>query len=163
MRRKMQNKTPWLSPDRTPKSEKEIKRSCESWSLSTWEDYLKTIEVNQEEVLLDDPVLIEEYPQEAGDTCFILDGKESLVLQRYLLDATKELTFKQRAVLNFLFLGGLNLRETGERLEISAYAVSRIRDRALKSLGMILIKRMTSTKPRKDRPRREREKHAVCF
>ncbi len=91
MRRKMQNKTPWLNPDGTPKSEEEITRSCKSWSPSDWEDYLKSTEINQEEVLLDDPVLIEEYSQEASDAFHksILDARE-LPDQRYFSMPSKK-------------------------------------------------------------------------
>ena len=42
----MESKMPWL------KSEEEIKRSCKDWSPSVWEDYLKTLEADQEEIIL---------------------------------------------------------------------------------------------------------------
>ena len=53
----MKCKKPWLFPDGTPKTEKEIKEFCKDWSPSVWEDYLKTLEVDQEEVLLNNLLL----------------------------------------------------------------------------------------------------------
>ena len=111
----MESKMPWLKLDGTLKSKKEIKRSCKDRSPSVWEEYLKTLEVNQEEILLDDPVLIEEHSQEADDNYYnsVLSVKEFPVLKKHLLDSIKELTFKQRGVLRLLFWDELNLRKVG--------------------------------------------------
>ncbi len=66
----MKNKKPCLKSGRILKSEEEIKISCKQWDSSDWEDYLKTLEINQEEILLENPVLIEEYSQEADDAYY---------------------------------------------------------------------------------------------
>ena len=156
----MNSKTPWLKSDGTLKSEEEIKRSCKSWSPSVWEDYLKTLEVDQEEAVLDDPVLIEEHSQEADDNYYnsVLSVKEFPVLKKHLFDSIKELTFKQRGVLRLLFWDGLNLREVGQKMGVSTYAVARMRDRALKGLGLVMINRILSAMTKKGG-----EKSKTCY
>ena len=151
----MERITPWLKSDGTSKSEEEIKRSCKNWGPSVWEDYLKTFEVEQKEILLKNPSCIEKYSQEEIDIQKqnVLSEREFPIFKKYLFEAVKELTFKQRVVLSQIFLEGQILRVVGENMEISTYAVARIRDRALRRLGLVLIKRMTevaSKTPRRD-------------
>ena len=142
----MKSKKPWLNANGTKKSEEAIKKSCKDWNSSVWEEYLKTIEVNQREVPLS-PALIEEYSQEEHDDfCHSLPtSQEFPFLKKHLFDAVRELTPKQQKVLTGLFLEELKLREVGEMMGVSPYAVARIRDRALKSLGSILIRRVSES------------------
>ena len=46
-------------------------------------------------------------------------------------------------------LDELKLREVGERMGITTVSVFRLRDRALKTLGLVLMKRMVSKIPQK--------------
>ena len=126
------------------KSRKEIRKSCKNWSFNIWENYLKTLEVEQQETLLDDPFLIEELSEKKCDTYQrgIPSVEEFSVLKKYLFEAFRELTDKQQVVLNRTVLEGLGLQEVSESMDISICAVVRIRDRALKSLGSTLINHM---------------------
>lgn len=151
----MERITSFLKADGTFKSEEEIKKSCKNWNPSVWEDYLKTLEVEQEEILLEDPSRIEDHSQEESDIHRqnVPSKNELPILKRYLFEAVKELTYKQRAVLSQIFLEGLTLKMVGQNMEISAYAVARVRDRALRSLGLVLIKRIAGAKA----PKRAKE------
>ena len=106
-------KTPWLLPDGKMKSRKEIRKSCKNWSSDIWENYLKTLEVEQQETLLDDPFLIEELSERECDTYQrgIPTFEEFSVLKKYLFEAFRELTDKQQIVLNRTVLEGLGLQE----------------------------------------------------
>ena len=166
----MRNKKPWLNPDGTLKSDEEIKLSSKNWSPSVWESYLKTLEVDQEELLLDDPTFIEEHSQEEHHTHSqnLPSLMELPALRKYLFKAVEELTPKQQEVLSYLFLEDLSLRGAGKKMGISAVAVIRIRDRALKSLGQIFVDRVTSkiptTKTReRTRAKEERREREMCL
>ena len=141
----MKHEKPWLKSDGTHKSDREIKRSCKDWSPSVWENYLRTVEIEQEEILLDDPLLTEEYSQEEHDLYCrsVFDVKDLPNLKEALLQAFEGLTSKQKQVLNQIFFEKMNLREVGYCIGISSHGVARIRDRALRSVGLILVQHMT--------------------
>ena len=136
-------KSQWNNEVKKRKSENPVKTGV----LTFGEDYLKTLEVEQEETLLDNSTVIEDQSEEKYDFYqqSIPSIKEFPILKKYIFQAFRELTGKQQIVLNSLVLEGLGLREISECMDISLYAVSRIRDRALKSLGSILIDYMIET------------------
>ena len=150
-------KKPWLRPDGTLKSKAEIKKSSENWSFQIWEEYLKTLDVDREEILLDDPVCIEDHSQQDHEDQKdnIASTREFPVLKKYLFELMKELRPKQQRVLNCLFLEGLNLREIGEGMGVSAYAVARRRDCALKNLGSIMMERLFPEKSETPKEKQE--------
>ena len=150
-------KTPWLKADGTLKSKSEIKRSCENWSPQIWEEYLKTLDVDLEEILFDDPVCVEDYSQKEHEDHknSVFTAQEFPVLKKYLFNAVKELNHKQQRILNCLFLESLNLQEIGENMGISKGAVSRMKDRALKNLGLILMKLIFPRKSKMPKEKKE--------
>ena len=142
----MNCKQPWLKEDGTPKSETEIKESCKNWSPSTWEAYLQTLEVEQKEIIVDNPLELEEYSQEEHDKYSNILGnrRDFPILQKHLLEAMKSLTFKQQKVLHNLFWKKMMLREVGEEIGITTSSVALLRDRALKQLGAFLVDNLLS-------------------
>lgn len=51
---------PWLKPDGTYRSDTQISLLCRSWNADLWEEYLRSLEVAQKEVLLANPEKITE-------------------------------------------------------------------------------------------------------
>ena len=144
----MARQKPWLKSDGTLKSTEELKICSQTWPPSVWEKYLKTLEGELKEILLDDPIFIEELSRDEYKTNFqdLFSVQEFPVLKRYLLDAIKELTPKQQKVLNRFFMDRMNLLEIGNSMGISSSAVSQIRDRALKKLSWIFLENITLKK-----------------
>ena len=90
------NQQPWLKKDGTLKSDAEIKESCKSWKPLDWENYLQTLEAEQKEVIMDDPLDLEQYSQEEHDQYMDILGssREFPVLEKHLLKAMESLTLQ---------------------------------------------------------------------
>ena len=112
------------------------------WNANEWEEYLKTIESPQTELLLDDPELVEAISEEK-----FKEGVANNMGQNYSAQLNKiigllmeGLTEKQKQVLHHLFWESRTQRETARIMGIRHSSVQKIRERALTSFGRILLK-----------------------
>lgn len=133
---------PWLNDDGSRKSESQIKDDCKSWSAQNWEEYLQTQEVDQRELLFDNPATSDNFSQEAHDQHIktIFDRNDYPGLQQKLVKLMGLLSEKQRCVLHLLFWENRSVLEIAEMTGITRQSVYELKGRALTQLGSLLVK-----------------------
>ena len=135
---------PWLNDDGSHKSDEEIKQECSRWGPTVWEEYLQTLEHDEEgeEFLFDEAIECENYSIEEHTDFFqdLFSNREFPVLKNRLICLLRELTPKQQKVIKLIYWEDKKLREVAEVMNCGTSAVFDLRDRALKKLGKHFLK-----------------------
>lgn len=132
---------PWENEDGTIKSTEEIKSLCENWNMSTWEQYLKTIEVMQIECPLADGRHIDNVSQHQYANLFIKlmgqdDYPETARVARAALDILPQ---EQKAIIFSLYWDGKSLSQVAKDRSQARKTIRIQRDLALKKLADVLL------------------------
>lgn len=133
---------PWLNDDGSHKSDEEIKQDCSRWGPTVWEEYLQTLEPEEEEFLFDEAIECENYSIEEHTDYFqdLFSNREFPVLKNRLIGFLRELTPKQQKVIKLIYWEDKKLREVAEIMNCGTSAVFDLKDRALKKLGKHFLK-----------------------
>ena len=134
---------PWLNKDGSYKDEETIKAECKTWGPTGWEAYLTSIEVepSEKEVIFENEDLSRElYSQkhkEIFEDCY--SSRSFPELKVLLMKKVKELTHKQQKLIKATFWDQRSQVDLAEELDCSKASVSRMRDRALKRLAVLML------------------------
>ena len=131
---------PWLDKNGQHKSDDEIKKICKSWTGTLWEEYLKSFEEAQREVLFKTPLDIERFSNEGHEQARrnFHSRSDFPLLKKKIAGVVEKLTLKEQEVIRLLYWERVSLRESAAILKTSKSSVSRLRDRALYRLEAIL-------------------------
>lgn len=135
------NVKPWENLDGSLKSNSEIKGLCKTWSAAAWEEYLKTIEVRQNESPLATGESVEELSEEKYGSLFanLIGDKEHAHLSRAARAAVESLTPEQKQIILDIYWDNKTVSDVARQRGISRTSVRDCRNRALKFLGSVLI------------------------
>jgi RNA polymerase sigma factor (sigma-70 family) len=134
---------PWLNSKGKMRSDRQIKKLGQSWSASTWEEFLKaTVDVEDpnEDVTDSFPFM---------DTVIVANSNEFLSYLRnineysslkvYLGHALKKLSSRQRQIMRMKYWDGLTAEEIQTNLRISQDTIRTTKAVATKKLKEILL------------------------
>ena len=140
----MYESKPWINEDGSLKTEDEIKLLCKEWPPSVWEEFLSTLEVEQEELLFDEAVDVESYSETEHDRYYrnVFDRGSLPSFKDQLISVIKTLTHKQQKVLYQFYWEDKNLREIGELNGTCTSSVAELRDKALKKIAVALVEKI---------------------
>lgn len=143
-----QAKRPWTNEQGKDLAKDELKELCSGWDTSTWENYLSAEEVEQKELLLDDPAQSENFSQEKHDH-FIeshFDQKEFPNLKKKMCSLIRELSDKQQTVIYKIFWENKCLTTIAEEMNVNKTSVMKLRDRGLHQLAKKLLQTTLKSK-----------------
>ena len=138
---------PWLNEDGTEKSEKEIQRISKSWTPDTWEAYLQTIDVQQNE---ETEILGIEYERVSSDdyanlVLGFLDKQRfprPNNLKRVILFTLKDtLSVREFQVIDLLYWKNLSTSDVAQKMKIGEQTVRNLHSRSLKKIRKNIFKR----------------------
>jgi len=156
MKYKKRNKF-WLNEDGSAMSEEELKLASSQWTANEWELYLESLEHQSKDILMDAPELSENLSQEKH-THFVdllSNGKDFSVMKSRIAEALNELSIKQKYVVKQLFWEDRKLRQVADAMGISSVAVLKLRDRALKKVGLLLLNNLIAIESRGENSKRQ--------
>ncbi|MBT4761923.1 MAG: hypothetical protein HOO06_09525 [Bdellovibrionaceae bacterium] len=132
---------PWLDDDGKELAEEKLHLVSRSWSPETWEEYLATIEKEQEEISFETPFGSENYSQEKHEKFYknIFKQKDLPNIEKNICSILRELSNKQQAVIYLLFWEGKSLGEIGKKLRINKTSVMKLKSRALSYMAERII------------------------
>jgi RNA polymerase sigma factor (sigma-70 family) len=140
------NRKPWLDADGNVYPDTKLMELKRSWTLSTWEEFLRTeVDVSRQEVLLHSPDYIENCSRGFTEMVGEMDTEDQyprlrMQINRYL----KRLSNKEQQVLNAIFWEGKSQRELAKKYKVSRTAINNTRDRALKKLGTFFVESLSA-------------------
>lgn len=115
---------------------------CSTWTATDWEGHLKSFEKDQTEILLADPMGVEELGfQDFKEGVIGMISEDAFSGFISVVEVlVKRLTPRQRDVIFMLFWERKSLREVASIFDIQKTSVQRARDRALANLQKVLKK-----------------------
>lgn len=134
---------PWEDENGNLLLDDELKIVSRSWSEKTWDDYLKTIETPQREVMLPnlDRVLLKRDAQQVVSEYAAKEASEESSLYLSPLAVRKallELTCRQREIIDLIYFEDMNIEAAARKLRISRQAASSALSRSLERLKGVL-------------------------
>ncbi len=136
------SKRPWLDKNGKAKRDQELKRICQTWSASTWEAYLSTLDIPLREQLIPTQELNKITHSESYAEVYqgLLQQSEYPKFEKELDSASRTLAATERKVIHLIFWDKLSLQETANLLGVHKSSVVIYRERALKKLCNKLIR-----------------------
>jgi len=141
-------KRPWLDGGKFL-SDKKLRKVSHKWSPRIWEEYLKTLEVPQTELLHDE---FEQLLHQHDASVVLTDYNEDqsscderlFVSQAAMRKACLTLTHRQRKMVELVYFSGMSAAAAGRTLGVSPRPAQRILQRALTRLKDHLCNRIES-------------------
>lgn len=134
-------KKPWLDRKGCERPVEELKRISLSWNKKTWESYLQWKESPQNEVILQNPLSVEDLS--VGDFTGMLFGfseqSDYPVLGRIVVQQTiNKLTQRQKKIIKMRFWEGKNICEISRELGVSRRSIRVSMDQGLSKMKKII-------------------------
>lgn len=157
---------PWENEDGSIKSTEEIQSLCKRWDMETWEQYLKTIEVNQRERPLAEGRFVDQVSQDQYANLFVKlmgqdDYPETARVARAALDILPQ---EQRSIIFSIYWEEKSISQIAEERSQARKTIRVQRDLALKKLADVLLSgavEKTITTSKKMRAK-SRSSHSPC-
>lgn len=132
---------PWLKPDGSNRSDAEISLLCRSWNADLWEEYLRSLEGAQKEVLLVNPEKITEISaSDAINFLFtLMEFKDRPHFQIAIKTCLKCLSPQQQKIIELYYWENLRFGEIAAKLNLKRQTVAKYHDRALAKLKEMLV------------------------
>lgn len=138
LEKKPKRSKPWLDSKGRLKSDKEIETLGQSWSATTWDEYLKATESNSS---AQDNITASFFCMDSDTAVnghilleYLRNINEFESLEEHLSYALKFLTPRERKILKMKYWQGLSQAQISRKLKISECSVSNTRNRGLKKL-----------------------------
>ena len=135
---------PWLDKNGTPKSDEEIKKVSPFWSKGTWEDYLSTLDKQQEEYLFNNPKAVENLSaKECAKFIMSIDmAKKGLDRIKILAKiCLHELSQRELEVLKKIFFEKKSERQIAKELGISRNSIKTLKYRGIRKIKQLIATR----------------------
>ncbi len=137
---KNKNKKPWLHKNGKIKSDEEIKKICHAWTAEQWNEYLSLFEREQAEYLLIQPQEVDSLSNDDYFNLFVslMQQDQYSHLKRSAQVCFRQLSSRERQVLEELYIRHSTEREAARNLEISRVTLRRAKTRALDKIREVL-------------------------
>ncbi|MEZ4743985.1 MAG: sigma factor-like helix-turn-helix DNA-binding protein [Bdellovibrionota bacterium] len=138
---KLETHKPWLNDNGELKSDEQIKRECQSWKPSDWDNYLSELESPQREVTFSKESSLEGFSaEECAGLIFSMASEEKFPFMKIAVKASlNNLTPKQRNIVHSYYWEGKTVVEIAQFMKISKQAVSKTLKAALHKLKLDLM------------------------
>ena len=137
MKSKIKKYQPWLDADGNTLSDEMLKVISKTWCQNTWNDYLNfyTDEKEDSRTELTNDSSLEDLLNNSIEPTFLTGGEYVPLRQKSQLNAAmKSLTFKQKFVIEKIFLKKLSENQVAELLGISRRTVREHKEAAIRQL-----------------------------
>lgn len=136
----LNSKAPWLNPDGTKKSDKEISRISKTWTPEIWNQYLDSdIGTLQDDELVFIPDMNSELITHGSDLLeFLRENNHYEVIEDAFALAIDELSRAERKVIKKLFWEDIPTQQLATELGTSEGNIRVIKSRALQKLKSLL-------------------------
>lgn len=130
---------PWLNPAGKPIPTHELKQISKSWSAHTWEEYLRSLEVNHREIMTSKyDQILKLYENSNAHMPEDVEDSETSAQNKKLHWAMSLLTEKQRTILQLIYWEGYSESEVADQLGTARGTVNTLKERAIRHLKMLL-------------------------
>lgn len=129
---------PWMNKDGTKKTTEELRKTSKTWDASTWESYLKTLEVKLSERTFEGHSQIDQYSEEECLEIYRLGPNYEPKTYLELYYALGKLSPEQQMVINGLFYKGQKPKKLSKGMKLPLDSVEDIKRSALKKLRSLI-------------------------
>lgn len=137
---------PWLDDKGAPLCDEDLRLVSQEWTEKTWEEYLKTIEEPQSEIILGnyDRVLLKHESQISLNKFSTAEDDEAVLYVDSLSvkKALLKLTYQQRQLAELVYFKGLTITSAAEKAGVTRENASRKLARAMERIRKILSQRV---------------------
>ena len=132
---------PWIDQYGRVLPDEELRKISQTWKPQVWEDYLKTYESDQKEILAEnlDLIAAPQYEEYIDVYKSLLAQDEYPQLKKVVNAALCALTKRERQTIRALYWEGLTQSQIASQLGVNRKTIVSYRDRALQKLADFLL------------------------
>ena len=131
---------PWLSRNGNAKSADELKKISKLWSANVWESYLKTLEVSQKEMMIDDHRVFMALAEKSAIQDWYKEKNIDVELfKTKILEAFEFFSETEAKVIKMTFWENKSERAIAKKMDVARRTVRKAKERALRKLNKYFI------------------------